>query len=113
MTAEERNQRLSEVFDAMEAGEATTNDWWDAVFPTLEWCEYELKQLGFHGNYDELYEIVESANVDSDFPVIPNEVSRVYRTLTPETDTLGHDERETTVITALRYRNHYMATNNQ
>ena len=111
MTAEERNQRLSETFDAVEAGEATTTDWWDAVFPTLEWCEYELKQLGFHSNYDELYEIVESANVDSDFPVIPNEVSLVYRTITPETNILEHDERAT-VITALRYRNHYMATDN-
>ena len=112
MTAEERNQRLSETFDAMEAGEATTDDWWDAIFPTLEWCEYELKQLSFHGNYDALHEIVESANVDSDFPVIPDEVSLVYRILTPKTDTLGHDERAT-VITALRYRNHYMATDNQ
>ena len=34
MTAEERNQRLSEVFDAMEAGEATIDDWRDAIFPT-------------------------------------------------------------------------------
>ena len=106
MTAEERNQCLSEVFDAMEAGEATIDDGWDAVFPTSQWCEYELKQLGFHGNYDALYQIVESANVESDFPVIPNE-ALVYRTLTPETDILGHDERAT-VITALRYRNHYM-----
>lgn len=106
MTAEERNQRLSEVFDAMEAVKATIDDWWDAVFPTLEWCEYELKQLGFHGNYDELHEIVESANVDSDFPVIPD-AALVYRTVTPETDVLEHDERAT-VITALRYRNHYM-----
>lgn len=108
MTAKERDQRLSEVFDAMEAREATIDDWWDAVFPTLEWCEYELKQLGFHGNYDELYEIVESANVDSNFPAIPNE-ALVYRTLTPETDVLEHDEKAT-VITALRYRNHYMST---
>ena len=111
MTTEERNQRLSEVFDAMEAGEATIDDWWDTVFPTLKWCEYELKQLGFHGNYDDLHEIVEPANVDSDFPVIPDE-ALVYRTLTPETDVLGHDEKAT-VITALRYRNHYMATDNQ
>ena len=107
MTAEERDQRLSEAFDAMEAGEATIDDWWDAVFPSLEWCEYELKQLGFHGNYDELYGIMKSANVASDFPVIPNEVSLVYRSIIPETDVLGHDERAT-VITALRYRNHYM-----
>ena len=106
MTAEERDQRLSEAFNAIEAGEATIDDWWDTVFPTLEWCEYELQQLGFHGNYDELYEIVESANVDSDFPVIPNEVL-VYRTITPETDVLEHDDRAT-VITALRYRTHYM-----
>ena len=106
MTAEERDQRLSEVFDATETGEATTDDWWDAVFPTLEWCEHELKQLGFHSNYDELYEIVESANVDSDFPMIPHE-ALVYRTITPETEVLEHDERAT-VITALRYRNHYM-----
>ena len=48
MTAAERDQRISEVFDAMEAGEATTDDWWDAIFPSLQWCEYELKQLGFH-----------------------------------------------------------------
>ena len=54
MTAEERNQRLSETFDAMETGEATTDDWWDAVFPTLEWCEYELKQLGFQGEHSAL-----------------------------------------------------------
>ena len=44
MTAEERTQRLSEVFDAMEAGEATIDDWWATVFPTLEWCEYERKE---------------------------------------------------------------------
>ena len=106
MKAEERNQRLSEVFDAMEVGEATIDDWWDTVFPTLESCTHELEQLGFHGNYDALYEIVESANVDSDFPVIPHE-ALVYRTLTPETDVLEHDERGT-VITALRYRNHYI-----
>ena len=106
MTAEERNQRLSQVFDAMEAGEATTDDWWDTVFPTVEWCEYELKQLGFRGNYDELYEIVEAANVNSDFPVIPGE-ALAYRTITPETDVLEHDDRAT-IITALRYRNHYM-----
>ena len=110
MTAEERNQRLSETFDAMEAGEATINDWWDAVFPTLEWCECELKQLSFHGNYDALYEIVESANVDSDSPVVPD-AALVYRTITPETEVLEHDE-QAIVITALRYRNHYMATNN-
>ena len=106
MTSEERDQRLSETFDAMEAGEATIDDWWDAVFPALEWCTYALKQLGFHSKYDELYGIVESANGDSDFPVIPNEVL-AYRTLTPETDVLEHDEKAT-VITALRYRNHYM-----
>ena len=111
MTSEERAQRLSEVFDAMEVGEATTDDRWDVVFPTLEWCEHELKQLGFHGKYDALYEIVESANVDSDFPVIPHE-ALVYRTLTPETDVLEHDEKAT-VITALRYRNHYMTADNQ
>ena len=111
MTTEKRNQRLSEVFDAMEVGEATIDDWWDTVFPTLEWCEHELEQLGFHGNYDALYEIVEPANVDSDFPVIPNE-ALVYRTLTPETNILEHDERAT-VITALRYRNHYMTAENQ
>ena len=111
MIAAERNQRLSETFDAMEAGEATIDNWWDAVFPTLEWCAYELEQLGLHGNYDALYGIVESANVDSDFPVIPDE-ALVYRTLTPETDVLGHDERAT-VITALRYRNHYMTADNQ
>ena len=106
MTAEERNQRLSEVFDVIEAGAASTDDWWNAVFPTLEWCEYELKKLGFHGNYDELYELVESANVNSDFPVIPD-AALVYRTITPETDVLEHAEKAT-VITALRYRNYYM-----
>ena len=36
MTAEERNQRLSEVFDAMEAGEATTDDWWDATYTSVQ-----------------------------------------------------------------------------
>ena len=108
MNAEQRDQRISEVFDAMEAGEATMDDYWDAVFPTLEWCEYELKQLGFHSNYDQLYEIVQAANVNSESPEIPDE-ALAYREITPETDLLENDERAI-VITALRYRKAYLNT---
>ncbi len=57
MNKEQRDQLISEVCDAMEEGKATTDDLWDAIFPTLAWCEHELKQLGFHGNYDELCQV--------------------------------------------------------
>lgn len=106
MNKEQRDQLISEVCGAMEEGKATTDDLWDAIFPTLEWCEHELKQLGFHSNYDELYEIVETANADSDFPMIPAEALK-FRTTTPETDGLEHDERAR-IIMALRYRNGYL-----
>ena len=106
MTEKQRDKRLSEVFDAMEEGEATHDDFWDAAFPTVEWCEVTLKQLGFHRDYDELYEIVQLANIDSEWPEIPDEALK-YRTITPETDILEHDEM-CAVITALRYKNHYL-----
>ena len=105
MNEEQREKRLSEVFDAWEIGEATNDDFWDAVFPTVEWCEHELKQIEFHSDYDKLYEIVQQANVVSDYPVIPNEALE-YRTITPETDILEHDDM-VTVITGLRYRHWY------
>ena len=62
MTEGERNQSMTEDFDAMEAGEATNDEWWDAVLPSIHWCEDELRHLGFDSNYNELYEIVESDN---------------------------------------------------
>ena len=108
MTEAERDQRISEVFDAMEAGQATQDDLWDAIFPTLDWCEYVLRQLGFHSDYDTLHEILEDANDPSVwYTTIPDEVSLEYRTITPEKDILEHDEMAT-VITALRYRKHYL-----
>ena len=107
MTAEERKQRLSEVFDAMEADEATIDDWWDAVFPTLEWCAYELKQLGFHSDYDALHELLEEANDNDDWYTVVPAAALEYRTITPETDVLEHDEAAT-LITALRYRKRFL-----
>ena len=102
-----REFRISEVFDAMENDEATQDDWWDAVLPNLEWCEYELKKLGFHRDYDALYEIAEASGVSNENPHVPNAVM-VYRE-TPEDmdDTLGSDDRAT-LITALRYRKYYL-----
>ena len=108
MTAEERDQRISEVLDEMETGAASVDDFWDAVFPSLGWCDYELKQLGFHGDYGELYKIVETANSDNDsgFPRIP-EQALAYRATTPETNVLEHDERVMLRI-ALCYRNYFV-----
>ena len=108
MTEADREQRISEVFDAMEADEATQDDFWAAIFPTLDWCEHVLKTLGFHSDYDTLHEILEDANDPSvGYTTIPDEVSLEYRTITPEKDILEHDEMAT-VITALRYRKHYL-----
>ena len=106
MTEAEREQRISEVFDAMEAGQATQDDFWAAIFPSLQWCENVLKELGFHSDYDRLLEIIEDANDPSKESIIPD-AALEYRTITPETDVLEHDEGAT-VITALRYRKHYL-----
>ena len=99
-----RRSEISHVSNLLETGEATTDDWWDAVFSSLEWCEYELKQLDFYSDYDDLYEIVESAQT-TQWAEIPQAALNL-RTITPETDTLEHDERST-VVTALRYREQY------
>ena len=107
MTEADRERRISEVFDAMEAGEATQEDFWAAIFPTLEWCEYVLRQLGFHCDYDRLLEIIEDANDPSVWYTTIPDAALAYRTITPETDVLEHDEKAT-VITALRYRKHYL-----
>ena len=107
MNKEQRDQQISEVSDAMETGDATTDDWWDAIFSSLEWCEYELKQLGFHSNYDELYEMLGDTSVE-DIKTF-QEAECQFRTVTPESEEsepLGWDDRAT-VITALRYRERY------
>ena len=107
MTTEERDQRISEVFDAMEAGEATQDDLWDAIFPNLEWCEHEIKRLGFHSDYEELHTILENANDTEDwYTVVPDDALE-YRTLTPETNCLEHDQAAM-LMTALRYRKRYL-----
>ena len=106
MTEAARDKHISEVFDAMEAGQATQEDFWAAIFPSLQWCEYELKKLGFYSDYDRILEIIEDANDPSKASIIPDEALQ-YRTITPETDVLEHDEGAT-VITALRYRKHYL-----
>ena len=110
MTPEQREQRISEVFDAMEAGEATQDDLWDAIFPTLQWCEYELKQLGFHSDYADIHKIIEDANDPDDWYTVMPDEALAYRTTTPETDVLEHDE-VVTVLTALRYRKRYIESN--
>ena len=107
MTEADREQRISEVFDAMEADEATQEDLWDAIFPNLEWCEHVLRQLGFHCDHDTLLEIIEDANDPNVWYTTIPEAALAYRRITPETDILEHDEMAT-VITALRYRKQYL-----
>ena len=107
MTEAARDKHLSEVFDAMEAGEATQDDFWDAIFPSLHWCEYELKQLGFHSDYDKLHKIIEDANANDNWYTVVPDTALEYRTITDETDDLEHDNCAT-VITALRYRKRYL-----
>ena len=107
MTAEQREQRISEVFDLMEAGQATQDDLWDAIFPNLEWCQHGLSQLGFHSDYDKLHKIIEDANDPNVWYTTIPDAALEYRTITPETDGLEHDERAT-LITALRYRQRYL-----
>lgn len=102
-----RDFRLSEIFDAMEADEATQDDFWDAIFPSLDWCEYELKQLGFHSDYDKLHKIIEDANDNDDGYTVVPDTAFEYRTITDETDGLEHDECAK-VLTALRYRKRYL-----
>ena len=104
MDNEQRDKQIAEVFEAMEAGQATTDDWWDAIFPSLDWCEHDLKQLGFASDYDALYEILGAISVE-DYKTF-EEAEAKFRTTTPESDTLGWDDRAT-VITALRYRERY------
>ncbi len=70
----------------------------ETAFPT------HPKRRGFHAEYFD--EAVETANADSDFPMIPDEALK-FRTTTPETDGLEHDERAR-IIMALRYRNRYL-----
>ena len=103
-----REFRLSEVFDAMEAGKVTQDDCWDATFPTLEWCEYELKQLGFHHDYDQLYKIAEASGVSHETPHVHADVMAYRETPTEMDTTLGSDDRAT-LITALRYQQHHLA----
>ena len=104
MDNEQRDQQIAEVFEAMEAGQATTDDWWDAIFPSLDWCEHDLKQLGFASDYDALYEILGAISLE-DYQTF-QEAERQFRTVAPEAEPLGQDDRAT-VITALRYRERY------
>ena len=103
-----REQGVTEVLDAMDAGEEATNDdFWDAMFPSQDWCEYELKQRGFNSDYDTLYEILGAISVE-DYQTF-HEAERQFRTVAPESEEsepLGWDDRAT-VITALRYRERY------
>ena len=105
-----REFRLSEAFDAMEKDEATNDDWWNAILPKLEWCQYELKKLGFHRDYNDLYKIVEEANVSNFNPHV-HDVVMAYREMPADADMddiiLGSDARAT-LITALRYRKRYL-----
>ena len=104
MTAEQREQRISEVFDLI-AGEATQDDLWDAIFPNLEWSEHVLRELGFDSDYDALHEDIEDANDPNVWYTTIPDAALEYRTI--ETDELEHDERAT-IITALRYRQRYL-----
>ena len=112
MTAEQREQRISEVRDLMEAGEATHDDLWDATFPNREWCELTLRGLGFHFDYDRLLEIIEDTSNGGSTTIF--DAVSAYRTIPYETEGLEYDKRgrqisTLTLIKALRYRQHYLA----